>query len=96
MLCTARARQQCSSSGNRSTSPQRWQHRHVLCLLSSARLPAHLHAAVGEHTLLHGEALLVLATHDLEDVALELLRTGSGSSRRGSGEMAGGRRGVMV
>lgn len=28
------------------------------------------HTQVGEHTLLHGEALLVLATHDLEDVAL--------------------------
>mmetsp|Transcript_6440 Transcript_6440/g.7399 ORF Transcript_6440/g.7399 Transcript_6440/m.7399 type:complete len:217 (-) Transcript_6440:224-874(-) len=27
----------------------------------------------GEHTLLHGETLLVLATSDLEDVALELI-----------------------
>jgi hypothetical protein len=44
-------------------------------------LPAHLHAAVGEHTLLHGEALLVLATHDLEDVALELLRSRVEQSR---------------
>jgi len=30
------------------------------------------HTARGEDTLLHGETLLVLATHDLEDVALEL------------------------
>jgi hypothetical protein len=28
-------------------------------------------AVVGQHTLLHAEALLVLATHDLEDVALQ-------------------------
>mmetsp|Transcript_25586 Transcript_25586/g.71551 ORF Transcript_25586/g.71551 Transcript_25586/m.71551 type:complete len:213 (-) Transcript_25586:112-750(-) len=28
---------------------------------------------IGHHTLPHGETLLVLATHDLEDVALELL-----------------------
>lgn len=28
------------------------------------------HAQVGQHTLLHGETLLVLAAHDLEDVAL--------------------------
>ena len=31
------------------------------------------HAARHQHALLHGEALLVLAAHDLEDVPLELL-----------------------
>ena len=31
-------------------------------------------AQVGHDALAHGEALLVLATHDLEDVALELLQ----------------------
>lgn len=37
--------------------------------------PVHEEAdtAVGENTLLHRETLLVLATHDLEDIALELL-----------------------
>ena len=34
-----------------------------------------VHAAGSQDTLLHGEALLVLATHDLEDVPLELLQT---------------------
>lgn len=33
----------------------------------------HAHATSGQHTLLHGETLLVLATLDLEDIALELL-----------------------
>ena len=34
------------------------------------------HTLVGQHTLPHGETLLVLATHDLEHVALELLAQG--------------------
>jgi len=33
----------------------------------------HLDTAVGENTLLHGETLLVLATLDFEDIALEFL-----------------------
>jgi hypothetical protein len=32
------------------------------------------HAAVGQHALLHGEALLVLPAHDLEDIAGKLLQ----------------------
>jgi len=37
-------------------------------LVSRRHEQAHTH--VGEHTLLHGKTLLVLATHDFEDVAL--------------------------
>ncbi len=39
-----------------------------------ARLHQQLHAPRHQHTLLHGEALLILPAHDLEHVALELLR----------------------
>ena len=31
------------------------------------------HTSIGQHTLLHGEALLVTPTHNLEYIALELL-----------------------
>lgn len=38
-----------------------------------ARLHEQANTAWDQHTLLHGKALLVLTTHDLEDVAIELL-----------------------
>ena len=53
-------------------------------LSPSAAIPAEAGVAWGheeahttgyQHTLLHGEALLVLATHDLEDVTFELLQS---------------------
>lgn len=40
---------------------------------------------VGQHTLLHGETLLVLATHDLEHIAL----------RRGGKADLGGQLGLL-
>ena len=38
------------------------------------RLHEQVHPVLCEDTLLHGEALLVLPTHDLEDIPLELLQ----------------------
>ena len=42
---------------------------------SISRLHEEVHTILRQDTLLHWEALLVLPSHDLEDVALELLQT---------------------